>query len=413
MFKKLLLLFLAALMLPHEASALIIDKDLGEVIVTVEGNKRTKPLYIESLVRRCLEKGGYKTWETVDGNALGQCIRNTKLFESIEVQVDKPVIHVKVSDRWTLIPIPSIYASNGKRSGGATVFESNFLGIGKTVGIGGSISTEGNTFNLMYFDPSIAFSDFTFNVMAFRSSTELRAYDRTTTLYGYDRVQKRFFLSPGYVTPFVSLSVSAGYADNTYSQLESFSVPGDYTAWTIGAKAAYHDSDYKLFYNDGFSANISWDKQVRRSDSDEHTATTTAGFEWDKLLFEKHALQLGLRGATQSDLHEGEVAMYGRSRGYRGIQPGGLWTRRIVAASVDYQIPVAKWGHGTVTVAPFADYGVYRPYFEGTGNNYASYGIGAYYFINLINLPGIGLTAGVNENFMGTFVAFQIGMGFN
>jgi hypothetical protein len=79
---------------------------------------------------------------------------------------------------------------------------------------------------------------------------------------------------------------------------------------------------------------------------------------------------------------------------------------------VDYQIPIAKWDHGVVTVAPFADYGIYRAFFEGTGNNYLSHGIGAYYFINLINLPGIGLTAGVNEDFMGTFVAFQIGMGF-
>ena len=73
---------------------------------------------------------------------------------------------------------------------------------------------------------------------------------------------------------------------------------------------------------------------------------------------------------------------------------------------------MAKTGQGTFTVAPFVDYGDYKPFVEGSGSNYAAYGIGAYYFVNLINLPGIGLVLGRNEQFMDNFVTFQIGMAF-
>jgi hypothetical protein len=135
--------------------------------------------------------------------------------------------------------------------------------------------------------------------------------------------------------------------------------------------------------------------------------------QWDITLFELHALQLGVHGGLQTDNgNRGDVTMYGRAKGYRGIEPNGLWTRRIVAVSVDYQIPVAKTGHGTFTVAPFVDHGEYQPFVQGSGSNYTAYGIGAYYFVNLINLPGIGLVLGKNDEFMGSFVTFQIGMGF-
>jgi len=151
---------------------------------------------------------------------------------------------------------------------------------------------------------------------------------------------------------------------------------------------------------------------VDRSDRAARFFSATGRVEWDKAVFSGHALQLGLRGAYQSRTTLGDVPSYGLGKGYRGIQPGGLWTGRIVAASADYQVPLARWRHGTVTVAPFVDYGIYDSFFPANGGNYMAYGIGTYYFLNFINLPGLGLTAGINEKFMGPFVSFQFGMGF-
>jgi len=398
---------------PQMSQALIINEYLGDVSVSVEGNKRSKPQLIESLVEKCLEKRGFKKWDAVDTESLRQCIANSRLFSEVAVEVKPPEIRVSIKERWTLIPVPMAYATNGKRSVGVFVFDSNLLGYGKTVGVGGAVSTEGDTVSLFYLDPSVNFSDYTLRISAVGSSTEFDAYDQTTIIYGYNKREESFSFSPGYkITPSLEMSLSLNYADRHYSQLDQYTVPEDYWAWSAGARITYTDTDYKLFYNDGLSGQIAWTDQMQRSGNGRRISNTTARIEWDVLVFDKHALQFVLNAANQSDATAGDVSMFGRTRGYRGIQPNGLWTREIVAGSVDYQIPVAKMKHGTVTVAPFADYGVYKPFFPGTGSNYAAYGIGAYYFINIINLPGIGLQAGVNEHFMGAFVAFQIGMAF-
>ena len=412
--KRLLMITMTLWLLPSAASASIGNEYLGEVIVHVEGAARTKDRYIESLVEKCLVKEDYRAWDTVDSTQLGQCLTNTRIFSSVEVTVKKPEITVKVSERWTLLPIPNVYATNGKRSAGAFVYESNLFGYGKIAVAGGAISTEGSSFSLMYIDPSVMLSDYTCNVMAIRSNVDAEAFEKKSVLYSYNKVEDGFTLSPGYrITQRLQTSVTMNYTGKRYAQRESFAVPQDYYAWALGARAIYRNADYKLFYNDGFSATIVWNRQVHRSDEGEHLSNATAGFDWDKLMFGKHALQLGLHAARQTGGGVGDVSTFGRAKGYRGIQPGGLWTSEVVAASADYQIPVVQRGHGTVTVAPFVDYGVYKPFFEGNGANYSAYGIGAYYFINLINLPGIGLTIGNNENFMGAFAAFQIGFGFN
>jgi len=400
-------------MLPQMSHATIKNEYLGDVSVSVEGNKRSKQQLIESLVEKCLEKSRFQSWDVVDAASLKQCITNSKLFSEVAVEVKQPEIHVSIKERWTLIPVPMAYATNGKRSVGVFVFDSNLLGYGKTVGVGGAASTDGNTVSLFYLDPSVNFSDYTLRMFAMASSTEFDAYDQTTIIYGFNKREERFSFSPGYkITPSLEMSLSFNYADKHYSQLDQYTVPEDYWAWNAGARISYSDTDYKLFYNNGLSGQIEWSDQMQRSDSGRRISTTTARIEWDILVFDKHALQFGLNAANQSDATAGDVSMFGRTRGYRGIQPNGLWTSEIVAGSVDYQIPVAKMKHGTITVAPFADYGAYKPFFPGTGSNYTAYGIGAYYFVNIINLPGIGLQAGVNEHFMGAFVAFQIGMAF-
>ena len=412
--KKISIAIYCLLLLPQMSYAMINNEYLGDVSVSVEGNTRSKPQLIESLVAKCLEKEGVKSWDTVDVMSLKQCIINSRLFREVAVEVKKPEIHVLLKDRWTLIPIPNVYASNGKRSTGVFVYDSNFLGYGKLLGVGGAISTEGNTYSLFYFDSSVNYSDYTFSIMANRSNTEVDAYQSSNIIYGYEKKETGLFISPGYnITQSLGISLSLGYGDKRYSQIDSFPVPGDYNATNIGARLSYRNSDYKLFYNDGWSASFQWSRQVHRSDDKDSVTNTTAKWEGDFVVFEEQVLQLGLNLGLQSDNgNAADVSMYGRGKGFRGIEPNGLWTRKIAAASVDYQIPVAKTGHGTFTIAPFIDYGTYQPFFTGTGSNYASYGIGAYYYINLINLPGVGLVFGRNDEFMGSFAALQIGMGF-
>lgn len=402
------------LLWPGASSALITNHELGEISVKVSGVKRSKPALVESLVDRCLEREGYRSWESVDPVGLGQCLSNSRLFSKVEVEVRPPEIAVKVTERWTLIPIPNVYASGDTQSYGAFVYESNLLGYGKMAGVGGAISTEGNTFSLMYMDPAVLFSDYSFRAFAFRSSTEREAFGETVTLYRYDKSEESLSISPGYLlTPDLNVSLSLMYANRRYSAIEPYGVPGDYRSFSGGASLFYSNSDYKLFYSDGLRVRINLRQQLERSDQAERIFSADVNLDWDQPITIGQVLQLGFSGSYQSDSALGDLSAYGRGKGFRGIQPDGLWTDRIVAISADYQVALARWPHGTVTVAPFVDYGIYDPYFVDNRGTYLAYGLGAYYFMNFVNLPGLGLTAGINKEFMGPFVSFQFGMGFN
>jgi outer membrane protein assembly factor BamA len=413
---KITFILMMLLMWAQTTSASITNAYLGEIVVHVEGAKRTKDRTVESLVEKCLEKEYYKSWESIDSNVLRQCLSNSRLFESVEVRVNKPDIDVTIEDRWTLIPAPFAYSIDQKRSIGAAVIDSNFLGYGKTAGIVGAVSTDGNTYSLFYVDPSINFSNFTIRTSFNQSSNDLYLYQENTIINAYLKKELLVSVSPGYrITPTLGLSILLNYIDRRYVEVSPYTaVPDNYSSYSMGARLSYSNADYKLYYNEGVSAQLAWFQQIHRSDESANVAQTTLGFEWDKLLFKEHALQLALNAASLTDNgNASDVLTFGNARGFRGIEPNGLWTRNMTAVSADYQIPVNKVTDGIFTVAPFVDYGIYKPVSPASGNNYTAYGVGGYLFVNAISLPGVvGLLIGRNEEFMGNFIGFQFGYGY-
>jgi len=278
------------------------------------------------------------------------------------------------------------------------------------------VSTEGNALTLFYRDPAVNFSDFTVGASVNQSSIELDQYQRNNIINAYTKREQLLRFSPGYkITPTLELAALLNYTDKRYEEIAPFtSVPGNYWSYGAGARLTYVNADYKLYYNDGVSTNIQWLRQIHRSDTSENVSQASLRFEWDTLLFYQQALQLAVQAANLTDNgNAGDILTYGRVKGYRGINPDGLWTRRVVTASVDYQIPVKRIYPGIFTVAPFLDYGMYQPVSPATGSNYAAYGVGGYLFINAISLPGaIGILIGHNEAFMGNFISFQLGYAY-
>lgn len=414
MITRYLVVVFSLLVWPTYVSAVINDQYLGEIQVIVEGADRTEQSLVEKLVDDCIERGGYQDWHLIDTDGMAQCVSNSRLYSDVRVQIHEPQITVLVTDRWTLIPIPYIHSGDSENNYGLFLLDTNFLGYGKTVGIGLGQSDDGNSLSLMYLDNAVNFSDYTLKLFALRSIDSEEAYDGDAIRYGYDRTEKIISLIPGYrFTPNFEAGLTFNYLERAYSQLASYSpLPDDYRSWAIGARVSYRPADYKLFYNDGFSGQLKWLSQVDRSDDLDLISTLTAELSWDKLILGKQALQLGLEVNYQINATAADVEMFGREQGYRGIESNGLWADRIAAISMDYQIPLYKWQAGTATIAPFIDFGIYQDYFDDNAANYLAYGIGAYYFLNLINVPGIGFVVGRNDEFMGSFVSFQIGMSF-
>jgi hypothetical protein len=56
------------------------------------------------------------------------------------------------------------------------------------------------------------------------------------------------------------------------------------------------------------------------------------------------------------------------------------------------------------------DYGIYDHVFEASHKSFAAYGVGIHLYINTIAVPGFGIEVGRNDEFMGDFINFSVGM---
>ncbi|HEX7624437.1 MAG TPA: hypothetical protein VF400_12750, partial [Anaeromyxobacteraceae bacterium] len=79
---------------------------------------------------------------------LAQRVMNLRLFQAVDAWVEKygepgVVVHVKVSERWTLLPLPLVSGSGGKTQAGLMVMDVNFLEQGIAYGTGGMIGSGG------------------------------------------------------------------------------------------------------------------------------------------------------------------------------------------------------------------------------------------------------------------------------
>jgi outer membrane protein assembly factor BamA len=403
-----LVLVVFAVSFPSLAYPLVENRYLGEVVVIIEGNRKTKTGYVEKLVDKCIEKEEPAGWDALGAESLRQCIFNSRLFADVKVEVDEPRVRLTLDERWTLIPIPFFYSSEETTSAGGYVFESNFLGYGKMVGAGGTISTEGDSFFLFYMDPSVFFSDWTASLNARSHRNEFSLYYGGEDLCGYRLSEKSFGASVGYrVSPTLNASLKSGYAERGYDREDGYE---DYDFMDMGGSLHYGDDDYKLYYNEGFSARAGYERQVYRSDHGPMSSMLSGAFKWERNVFSTHAI----RGAVSfirvfaDDARDAYTA--GHGRGFRGIPKNGLWVDWALATSVDYVIPVKKIRSNVLAVAPFVDYGVFEPVYALPEEYYVSYGVGAYLYVNRINIPGVGIVFGYNENFMGAFATVQLGM---
>ena len=96
----------------------------------------------------------------------------------------------------------------------------------------------------------------------------------------------------------------------------------------------------------------------------------------------------------------------------RGVQDKRLWAQYLAGAVIDYHLPLREGRFGTWAAGPFLSYALYLPP-EGLDVNgwedTMAYGIGLFYYLKKVAFPGIGILAGKNDDFSGSFVSVQIG----
>jgi outer membrane protein assembly factor BamA len=394
---------LNALILPlFFESAFAADEEMS-----IHGNVRTKESYIKNLVHECLEN---MPSDSQDPDSLRQCLMNSKLFSEVIVERDQGKMKITVTDKWTLIPVPSVSAGSGDtKSAGLFLFESNFLGQGMNLVLGAVSSNRGDTYFGIIADPSLFFSRWNYSLSVFKQSQQLMFQRDGTTIDGFEEDKHFFEGSLGYRFGNWTLSGIASYNQATYDPYLDFAGLEDNVAKKMGGIFSYDNRNYRLYFSEGAALTITYDADVNRSDGERLSRQLYSEFNWQKAFFSDQVLQMGVAqgmmdGGTRADLFR-----IGGTNGFRGIEARTELVDRYLVSSFDYQFPLASFESGALTTGPFVDLGRLFERRDPAVTDFVSSGLGIYYFLKQIAFPGVGLQFGYNEKFQGQFFSAYVG----
>ncbi len=386
-----------------------------QVKISVSGNERTESNFIFRLTETCIEDQGAQGLENVDPDQLKERIINSKLFSEVEISNDASELLVVVKERWSLIPIPIINSESGKETTfGLFVMERNFLGIGKTVALGGTTSSENGMMFIMYEDPAVLSTNWKIKFNLGTSKNQIFLYDGEDEIDGINSNTTFFNGALGYLfMPGVSASVLLNRSINQYKQLETYLRPDDFAASSLGIELIWDKSMFRFYYQEGFSNRVKLVQQVERSDEADFSTHFQLMVNWQSRTVSNQAIQLGFVYAATENADVRTALRIGSQTGTRGILDKGVWAEAYAAFSIDYQFPLMIGSNGTWTVAPFMDNGSIRLVTSGNEIiNYTAYGLGTYYFLKEVAIPGIGLIIGKNDNYQQQFYKITIGFDF-
>jgi outer membrane protein assembly factor BamA len=363
----------------------------------ISGNTRTKTDYIQHLINECIEDGK---------SDLSQCLMNKKIFSKVDVKDNE----VTIEERWTLIPIPQINVSSSSSSYGVFVMERNFLGRGKFAILGASVGSDTDSYFLMYRDPELLLTNWTAQTLLHSSQEDLKSYSGEDIVYSYNESQTGFKLGVGHkIFTDYEFGISGTFLKKKYKDFGGYTIPLQNESYGIEASLRYVNSDYKFYFNEGFDGELQLIRDLNRTDNLKDVGLGLLSLRYQKNIYMQHALQFGFKSNVSKNASVKDVMKMGGSKGYRGIQENGLWAENIASIAIDYQVPVVFSNYGVWTVAPFFDYGVIDSDFSPF-SNYSSYGVGGYLYLKQVAIPGLGIIAGKNEKFQGTFVSFSVGL---
>jgi outer membrane protein assembly factor BamA len=372
----------------------------------VSGNTITQNIYVETLIKKCEE----------DTNLLElkQCLLNSRLFSEVTVEKKDKQINVNVKDRWSIIPIPFLSTNNeGKTVFGGFLMDGNFLGLGKTLVLGGTYASNSHSYFTLYSDKSLFFTPWVFTLMSTGGEFENKLKSKEEDeIDGFIVNSFALMTYLGYkFTPNLTFSAGIGVSSNDYDQFGSFDKRDDYNSFSLMSNLKYSNEKFHFYFNEGVVSHFRAYHEVYRNDEKNKVFGFDARMIYGIRMFSDHALQFGLAGTYVNGGDERSLTPADDKRGFRGIIDGGFWSDKSIVTSADYHVPVMSGSYGTWTVAPFADLGFISNVYK-TSSSFVqrAVGVGTYYYLKKVMIPGLGFVCGRNMYFKGNFFNFFMGM---
>ena len=355
---------------------------------------------------------------TFDPHLFINRMKKKNIFTEIEINYIRgesgAVIEITVEEKWTLIPLPIFSSNRHGTSYGFYLMESNFLGYGKFLFAGGTISSESGTAMIGYIDPSIAGTRFRGSIfLSYRNEVYQNA-DMDYVLHREYKAEKgmaRLDLGYGFTESF-KLFASGGYeqgiTDSSYD--DSLNIPGDEKAWLAGGIAKYeHLVHYDYLYY-GPKLEIKCFRHI--ASAAEYSDYTTAGYKFDYSFrfIGYNRLSFASNGGKGDRPEIFEEAIGGKPGG-RTLPAEIITADSYINYTASYEYPFMKYRWGSITLLAFWEHGWYENEITG-GEAYYGPGAGMMMYLRRIALPAMGLNVARNLVTGTTEYSFNIGMSF-
>ncbi|MDT8445562.1 MAG: hypothetical protein RRB13_01540 [bacterium] len=386
------ILFLWALLMAHPVWA----------AVEVLGTTYSDPAHVAQVFEECLADLGPQS-----PRALAACLKNTQLFTTVQVRPQASGWRVEVRDRWSLLPIPVVVATEGQgtRMGGF-VAERNFLGHGVLLLGGGIVGPESSTYLGLLEDPHFLSAQgyLRFSLRSDRRLVSLRAAeDEVLDRRDEDRLRLDLRLGRN-LGPDLRAALSVSAQRLRFHDLQGGSRPEDLDPLWVGGLLLWDPTTYHFYFDEGFKGELEYQSETRSQNG-----VTRLDLGWQGAIWRDQALQLRLQ-ADRLNRDDPRLAIQGGGAlGARGVPWMGLWSGRYLTASIDYQMPIVYSSLGIATVAPFVDVG----WIDLSGKNrqvtYQAWGLGGYFYLKEVSLPGLGILWGRNQPYADVFAKITLG----
>jgi hypothetical protein len=324
------------------------------------------------------------------------------------------IIEITVEEKWTLIPIPVVSSNRHGTSYGLYIMDSNFLGYGKYLFAGGTLSSDRGTAMIGYIDPSIAGS-------RFRGSLFLSYRNEVYQNAGMDYILYREYkaekgtarLDLGYsITEKLKLFASGGYeqgsVDRGYN--ESLDMPDNEKAWLTGTIVKYeHLVHYEYLYY-GPKLEVNCFRHIAAGEKYSGYATAAYKFDYSFRLIDYNRFSIASNGAKGSRPAIFEETLGGKPGG-RTLPAEIVTADSYINYTITAEYPFLRYKWGAITLLAFWEHGMYENNSEGKQVYYGP-GAGTMFYLRRIALPAMGFNIARNLESDSTEYSFSIGMSF-
>ncbi|OGH01996.1 MAG: hypothetical protein A2600_04620 [Candidatus Lambdaproteobacteria bacterium RIFOXYD1_FULL_56_27] len=404
--KKKTILFLSVCLWPGLALAWT-----GEVRILGNGHSQTS--YLEDLTRSCL--GGHEALEPQDLKEVQDCIGNTELFFEVKLRAEPSLLVVEVKERWSLLPIPLVVGEkNQDTKYGAILVERNLMGLGKLLAVGGDSSKKSSTVFLRYEDKSLGFTPLYLRLTWAKIRRQALLYRGHEVIDGNDEDRLYQALDLGYhVTQAFTPTLLYEKLDKRYYESSGRAAWTDLSYQSLGVRLSLDLGNFRFYFKEGWQLSLEQLAQQWRSDGLSLDQKTLAKVQWQGATVEDQALQVKAEVFFSRKDDPRTASQLGSREGVRGVPAYGAWAKDYRFLSLDYQIPLGYSAQGVWTAAPFWDGGrIVLAQRNLETVDYRSYGLGTYFFLKEIALPGLGFLVGRNDPYESFFYKITLGFEF-